>query len=156
MSNSNPSPSALTPEEQHRRQTFWQVYVPLFLGAAVFVALCVWTVIFTIGYKSDANLPDQQSPAAKVAVIWILLPGCFGGLIQLAILGGLAYGMGRGIRGLPGVSHQALAGIQRLSALAQQAADRLAAPVIAVNSQKAGLDRLWERIAFWKHKSKGV
>ena len=117
------------------------------------MALCVWTVIFTIGYVPDANLPDQQSPAAKVAVIWILLPGCLGGLIQLALLGGVVIGLTYGIRGLPGTAHQALAGIQRISVLIQLAADRLAAPVIAVNSQKAGLDRLWERIAFWKHRS---
>ena len=135
----------------HRRQSFWQVYVPAFLGAAVFVALCVWTVIFTLGYVPDANLPDQQSPAAKVAVIWMVLPGCLGGLIQIALLGGMVFGLAYGIRGLPGMAHQALAGIQRLSALLQRAADGLAAPVIAVNSQKAGLDRLWERIAFWKH-----
>jgi hypothetical protein len=153
MSNSPSSSSALTPEKQHRRDTFWQVYVPVFFGAAVFVALCVWVVIFTIGYVPDVNLPDQQSPAAKVAVIWILLPGCLGGLIQIALLGGVVFGLAYGIRGLPGLSHQALAGIQRLSALLKQAADRLAAPVIAVHSQKAGLDRLWERIAFWKHRS---
>jgi hypothetical protein len=153
MSNSPSSQKALTPEEQHRRQAFWQVYVPTFLGAAVFVALCVWVVIFTIGYVPEANLPDQQSPAAKVAVIWILLPGCLGGLIPLALLSGMVFILARGIQGLPGVAHQALAAIHRLSAALQNAADRLAAPVIAVNSQKAGLDRLWDRIAFWKHTS---
>jgi hypothetical protein len=153
MSNSNPSPSALTPAEMHRRQTFWQVYVPAFLGAAVFVALCVWVVLYTIGYQPDAHLPDQQTPAAKVAVIWILLPGCLGGLIQLALLGGMVYGLTYGIRGLPGVSHKVLEAIQRAKAVVQQAADKMAAPVISVGSQKAGLDRLWERVAFWKRRS---
>jgi hypothetical protein len=153
MSNSNSSPAALTPAEQHRRQAFWQIYVPAFLGAAVFVALCIWTVLFTIGYVPDASLPDQQSPAAKVAVIWLLLPGCFGGLIQLALVGGVVYGLALGIRSLPDAFHKALAGIQRVSVLLQSLADRLASPVIAVNSQKAGLNRLWERIAFWKHRS---
>ncbi len=153
MSTSNPSPLARTPEEQHRRQAFWQVYLPTFLGAAVFLALCVWTVIFTIGYQPDANLPDQQTPAAKVAVIWLILPTCLGGLFQLALLGGMVYGLARGIKGLPGASHQLLAAIERLSDLLKQAADKVAAPVIAVNSRTAGLAQLWERIAFWKHKS---
>lgn len=153
MSNSKSSPSALTPEQQHRRQAFWQVYVPTFLGAAVFVALCVWTVIFTMGYQPEANLPDQQTPAAKVAVIWLILPTCLGGFFQLALLGGTVYGLARGIQGLPGVSHQVLDGIQRFSALLRRLADQLAAPVIAVSSQTAGLSHLWERIAFWKHKS---
>jgi hypothetical protein len=151
MSELQPLKAPMSPEQLHRREAFWQVILPACLGAAVFIALCVWTVLYTIGYVPDPALPDQQSSPAKVAVIWILLPTCFGGLFQLAFLGGMVFLLSRGIRGLPGLSHQALAGIHKVTAMLQQLADRAAAPVISVASSKAGWDRFVRRIAFWKH-----
>jgi hypothetical protein len=153
MSRPQPSHSAESFERDHRRQAFWQIYLPAFLGAAVFIALCVWAVLFTIGYTPVPNLSDQQSPAAKVAVIWILLPTCLGSLIPMALLGGTVYLLGRGIRGLPRQAHRAQAAVWNLSALARRVADRIAQPVIGVTSAKAGLDRLLEKIAFWRHSS---
>ena len=146
------SPKNFSPEQMHKRQAIWQIFLPAFLGAAIFLALCVWVVFYTIGYVPDAALPDQQSPPAKVAVIWLLLPTCFGGLIQMAILGGLVYGMGRGIKGLPSLAQKLQNAMYRVSAGISRAADMVAKPVLAAGSQKAGWDRLIDFIAFWKHK----
>jgi hypothetical protein len=151
MSASQLSQSGSTPEQDHRRQALWQIYLPTFLGAGVFLALCIWVILFTIGYVPDPGLPDQQTPAAKVAVIWILMPACLGGLIQLAVLGGVVYGLASGIRGLPPLAHKAKAGLDRASAFLRSMQDRIAAPVIAAGSAKTGLDRFFEMIAFWKH-----
>jgi hypothetical protein len=141
---------AFTPEQDHRRQAFWQIYLPLALGAAIFIALCVWVVLFTIGYIPETGLPDQQSPAAKVAVIWILLAPCFGGLIQLVILGGMVFLVAGGIRGFPPLAHRLQGAIDRVSASLHRLADSAAKPVISVASLKAGWDRLVELISFWK------
>jgi hypothetical protein len=154
MSDSLKTPAAFSPEKQHRREVFWQVYLPAFLGGVVFVGLCVWVVLFTIGYIPE-NLPDHQSPPAKVAVIWLLLPSCLGGLLQLALLGGTVYLLARGIHGLPVLSHKILAGVNRAAELIQMVADRAAAPVIKVASTKAGWDRVVERLAFWRHSAQG-
>jgi hypothetical protein len=151
MSVPQPSQSAENPERHARRQAFWQIYLPAFLGAAVFIALCVWAALFTIGYVPVPNLADQQSPAAEVAVIWILLPTCLGSLIPMALLGGMVYLLGHGIRGLPRQAHRAQDAVWRLSAFVQRMADKVAEPVIKVDSAKAGLDSLLDRIAFWKH-----
>ncbi len=131
----------------------WQIYLPAILGAAVFLALCVGTVIYTMGYVPDAALPDHQSPPAKVAVIWLILPTCFGGLIQMAIVGGLVFALGRGIKGLPLLAHKVQDGINRFSAAVSRFADAAAKPVLIVGSQKAGWDRFVDFIAFWKHKA---
>ena len=147
------SRAAFSPEQNHRRQAIWQIYFPAFLGVAVFLALCVWTVLFTIGYVPDATLPDQQSPPAKIAVIWLLLPTCFGGLLQIAIFGGLVFVLGRGIKGLPPLAHKAKEGIDRFSGVVRRLADTAAKPVLIVGSQKAGWDRFIDSIAFWKHKA---
>ena len=153
MSQTGSSQKTFSPEQMHRRQSLWQIYLPAFLGAAVFLALCVWTVLFTMGYIPDPTLPDQQSPPAKVAVIWLLLPTCFGGLIQLAIFGGLVFAVGRGIKGLPPLAQKAQNGLDRISAAVRRFADMAAKPVLVVGSQKAGWDRFTDFIAFWKHKA---
>jgi hypothetical protein len=151
MSPTESSQKEFSPEQMHRRQAIWQIYLPAFLGVAVFLVLCVGTVLYTIGYVPDAALPDHQSPPAKVAVIWLLLPTCFGGLIQMAIFGGLVYGLGRGIKGLPPLAHKAQGGLERVSAGLRRFADAVAKPVMIVGSQKAGWDRFVDYIAFWKH-----
>jgi hypothetical protein len=155
MRETQPSKSSLTPEQLHRREVFWQVILPASLGAAVFIALCVWAVVYTIGYVPNPALPDQQTSPAKVAVIWILLPTCLGGIFQLVLLGGVVFLLTRGIRGLPELSHQILSGIEKLSLMIHNLADRLAAPVISVASSKAGVDRFIDRIAFWRHSAQG-
>jgi hypothetical protein len=155
MHEPKPSKAMLSPEQMHRREVFWQVILPALIGAAIFIAICVWVVVFTIGFVPDPTLPDQQSSPAKVAVIWILLPTCLGGLIQLAFLGGLVYLHSLGIRGLPGFSHKILSGLEKVSSLVQNLSDRAAAPVISVASTKAGWDRFFNRVAFWKHSEQG-
>jgi hypothetical protein len=153
MSQTESSQKGFSPEQLHRRQAIWQIYLPAFLGVAVFLALCVWVIVFTIGYVPDAALPDQQSPPAKVAVIWLILPTCFGGLFQMAIFGGLVFVLGRGIKGLPLLAHKMQGSIERLSAVIHRFADSVAKPVVIVGSQKAGWDRFIDFIAFWKHKA---
>lgn len=142
-----PEPS---PEQIHRRQAFWQIYLPLFFGAAIFLAVGVWAVVYTTGYIPQAGLPDQQTPAAKVAVIWILLAPCFGGLIQLVLLAGVAFALAKGIHGLPSLAHQVQTGVNRVSMMVRRLSDQLSRPVIQIASQKSGIDRFFEMIAFWK------
>ncbi len=153
MSTSQSNLPADKPERDHRRQAFWQIYLPAFLGAAAFIALCVWAVLYTIGYVPVPGLASQQSAAAGVATIWILLPTCLGSLIPIAILGGSVYLMSRSIRGLPRQAHRAQDGMWRVAALARRVTDQIAKPVIGVASAKSGWDRLWDRLAFWKHSS---
>lgn len=152
MSAINSSKKVVSPEQLHKRQAIWQIYLPAIVGAAVFVGLCVWVVLYTVGYVPAANLPDQQSPPAKVAVIWILLPSCLGGLLSLAVFGGSVYLLGRGIKGLPPLSHKVQRLVDHAAHMVHKAADASARPLIVVASQKAAWDRFTDFIAFWKHK----
>jgi hypothetical protein len=140
-------------EKDHKRQAFWQIYVPLCLGAAVFLALCVWVWLYTAGYVPEPGLPDQQTPAAKLAVIWLAFPTCLGGFFQLLFLGAFVFLLAKGIHALPPAAQKAENGIRRLSGLIARAADKLAAPVILVGSQKAGVDEFFRKLAFWKRSS---
>lgn len=146
---------ALQPEKDHHRQSIWQIYIPVFLGFGLFIALCVWAAIYSMGYPTQ-NLPDQQSPAAQIAVIWLVLPTCLGGLIQMALLGGSVYLLSKGIRGLPPLAHKIGNGVRRVSTVAIKSSDKIAAPLIYVSSRKAGIDQFFRRIAFWKRPSQGV
>ena len=139
------------PEKAHRKQAFWQIFVPAFLGAAIFIGLCVWAVLYTIGYLPELQLADQQSPAAKTAVIWILLPGCFGSLIQLALVGGLVFLLSKLIRGTPAGFHKLLELTQRASALLLKVSTLAVSPLVAMAGLISGLRRFFSLMAFWKH-----
>jgi hypothetical protein len=150
----NPRP-VLDPESAHRRQAFWQIYLPLAGGGLVFLGLCVWAALYTAGYSVPDGVFTQQTPAAGLAVIWILLPGCFGSLIQMALVGGVVFLLGKAIGGTPDVFHKLHGLILKGSAALHTLSDKLAAPVIQVGGMKAGWDRLWDLIAFWKQPSRG-
>lgn len=148
-------PNGVTPEKDHQKQAFWQIYLPAGFGAALFIGLCVWAALFTAGYIPQAGLPDQQSPAAKVAVIWILLPTCFGSLIQIALLGGTVFLLGKGIHGAPPLFLKIRTFIWRFFAALIKGSDKAAGVVIAARSQQTGAQRISQRLAFWKRTEKG-
>ena len=78
-----------TPEQNHRRQSAWQIWVPLGLLLAIFLTVGVLLVLYTSGYAPQPDLPDQQSPLAKSSVIFLVAGACLGSLLQLLILIGL-------------------------------------------------------------------
>jgi hypothetical protein len=152
MSILEPGPTLVTPEKEHKKQAFWQIYLPLGLGVAAFIGLCVWAALYTAGYIPQAGLPDQQSPAAKVAVIWILLPTCLGSLIQIALLGGLVFLLGKGIHGTPALFLKIRSLLWRFYAMLIKGSDKAAGAVISTYSQPAGVKRLFRKLAFWKNR----
>ncbi len=135
------------PLKRHRVQAAWQIWVPLGLGIALVVALCVLSALATF-----SDLPISKT-LAPVAVIWVIIPNCFSGLITLAVLGGFVFLASKMLGGLPHVGAQILAAVYRLQSLVQAMADRLTAPVIAANGLQAKAAHLWNTI--WHRKSQG-
>jgi len=126
--------------ERHHRQAAWQIWVPVILAAALVITLFVFSVLATV-----YNYPISKT-LAPVAVIWVLLPNCFGGLFTLAFLGGLVFTAGKLLQGLPQLGNRVLHALDRLQALVQALSDRLASPVLTVNGWIAGWSKLWESI----------
>ncbi len=72
-----------------------QIVLPVALSAVALVALTVW-----ISYATFQQGGDVERWAA-ISTIWIVIPIIFVGLIVLALLGALIYGMARLLDALP-------------------------------------------------------
>lgn len=144
-----------TPEASHRRQAAWQIWLPLGLLLALFIAAGVLAVLFTSGYIPKAGLPDQQSPLAKSSVIFLVSGACLGSLFQLLVLVGLVLLSGKIITGLPHLAHKVQNGFTSLEHLAARASQKVSAPIISIAAFKAALVTLFSRLQFWKNHQHG-
>ncbi len=135
------------PVKKHHAQAAWQIWVPLGLGIAVVVALCVLSALATF-----SDLPISKT-LAPVAVIWVVIPYCLSGLITLAILIGCVFLAAKMLGGLPQLGAKILSAFDKLNALAQTLANRVAAPVIAASSLQTKIAHYWN--AIWSGKSHG-
>ncbi|HQV94267.1 MAG TPA: hypothetical protein PLA27_00660 [Anaerolineales bacterium] len=75
--------------KRHRRETMWQIILPVALTAILFVALIALINIATFNQGGDAGR------WAAISTIWIVIPVMVAGLILLALLVALAYLMKR-------------------------------------------------------------
>lgn len=139
-----------TPEQNHRRQSAWQIWVPLGLLLAIFLTVGVLLVLYTSGYAPQPDLPDQQSPLAKSSVIFLVAGACLGSLLQLLILIGLVILSAKIIKNLPGLANRVQNGFAAASILVKHGGDKLAAPVVTIASLKAALKQLIKSVQFWK------
>jgi len=141
--NSNPAASKepLTEyEKSHRRQSIWQIYLPLAGGIIIVIALMVLAVLIT---SQGAN-PAQQW--ADFSVIIVILPTCFGSLLTIAILVGSVVLLKKALHGTPSLFHKMDLGMQNLSSLTTRIMDKVAAPVIKTNCVKSGWDTFWQEL----------
>lgn len=126
-------------QRSHRKQSLWQIYVPLGLAALAFVGLAV---ILTLPINSGSGQVERW---AAVATIWIVAPLMLFVLVLIAISGGLIYLQAKIHKNLPAAIQKLL----RISLITRdkvaQIADQVALPFVKVNSWKAG----WT--AFWKY-----
>lgn len=80
---------------KHRNQVMRQIVLPVALSALVLVAIVVWVSYATFNQGGDVGR------WAAISTIWVVIPMLLGGLVVLAILGGLIYGMARLLGALP-------------------------------------------------------
>ena len=84
----------------HRRQTAWQVILPIVLAGLILIGTVLLLCFATFRGNGDV---DRW---AAISIIWLVLPVMLGGLVTLAALVGVTYLLGRGA-GLPGpAGHQ--------------------------------------------------
>ena len=80
---------------KHRKQVMQKIILPVVLSALVLVGIVVWVSIATFSQGGDVGR------WAAISTIWVIIPMLVGGLVVLAILGGLIYGMAKLLGALP-------------------------------------------------------
>jgi len=94
MKTTLPKPEHLS-YKRHRKQTFNQIVLPVFLSALVMIALIVLVSLAT--FRADGDVGRW----AAISTIWLVIPVMLMGLIVLVILIGLIYLMARGLQIIP-------------------------------------------------------
>lgn len=90
-----PPPKVRNPQTQAkiRHDVIWQIGVPMGVATLVLVGLMVLII--------SAETAYLRSPLADVSLIFVLMPVLAVGLVVLAVVGGLIYGVMYGLRELP-------------------------------------------------------
>jgi hypothetical protein len=144
LSDSNQLPSY----RRHKRQTFWQVLLPVLLSALLVLA----GLVFLILTATQGDPAGQLSGWADTSLIWLLLPVMGLGLIGILLLGGLIYLLARLLKILP--TYTAL--VQQYFAIGEGWVKGIAAralhPVISAKSAQAGAGQFLKSLFSFTHR----
>lgn len=123
----------------HRKQSLWQIYVPLGLAVLAFAGVAVLIAL-------PSNFGSGQIERwAAVSTIWIVAPLMVILLVLIAVSGGFIFLQAKIYKNLPGAIQKALGIMLIIRDKVAQATDKSVFPIVKVNSWRAG----WA--AFWKH-----
>ena len=117
-----------------------QVVLPVVLSALALVGMVVWISIATFKQGGDVGR------WAAVSTIWVIIPTLLGGLVVLAILGGLIYGMARLLKALPYYTGIAQDYVALARGYIVRGADMAVKPIVALNGWLQTAKAFFERI----------
>lgn len=127
--------------KNHKKQTFWQIWVPLIVGILIVLFLAVLTVILTSRDISG----EFNTKWASISAIYISLPALFIAFIFLAILVGLIFLFSKIHRIVPEYMQKALDILLKIRDTIHMSSDTVAKPVITVKSKWRGFTTLFKK-----------
>ncbi|MEN4100077.1 MAG: hypothetical protein ROW52_09175 [Anaerolineaceae bacterium] len=136
-----------TPKVKHRKQTTWQIFLPLSLFITAMLALAVWAAVATAGN------PVIGTEWAAVSIIFLSLPALLFGLILLLILVGFVLLLSKLIDILPYYGSVARTHTYQIGAVILNLSNQIVKPVLFVNGILAGWRTLLERLHLRKSRS---
>jgi hypothetical protein len=136
----DPSKKAVTPRDSHRRQMIWQVWVPL--GASIVIVLAL-EILAIVGAAQGSPQVDHWG---AISAIWVILPVLLGGVLTLAIVGGLAYGVTKLLQKMPDWMLKAQLFMVHLALLVRRASDAATKPVMSANTLSARVSTFWQAV----------
>ncbi|MEI8133293.1 MAG: hypothetical protein WCG34_12745 [Leptolinea sp.] len=114
---------------------FWQIWLPIGIGAVAFLALGVMA-----GFSLQTGT-DSAARWGQIAVMWMILPVFAAGLISLILLLGLIFGVSKLIQILPKYSIIVQMFFQRITRVIRTSTNKSVQPVIIFRSNKAAVLR---------------
>jgi uncharacterized protein with PQ loop repeat len=127
-----PETYLIEPKRRHSRQAFWQIYLPLTVGFAIFLTLGIMVVV-----SQETGNPELSRWAA-IAAIWIILPLLAFGIVALLFNFLLIFLFSKVNNALPDYGRLARFYTFRVAAQIQALANRLSSPAISLRSNLAG------------------
>ena len=133
-------PFTTTPTRAHRRQMLLQVWLPLIVTFIVVIAIAILSVIGAVQGSS------QIDRWGSIAAIWVIIPVLMWGIILMAIVGGLAFGVTFLLRKMPGWMLKVQLLSLRIALMVRRASDAATKPVVKANTLSARATTLWDRL----------
>lgn len=131
-----PSPAEHPSYQQHRRQLWTQILIPILVVTLILLAVLVITSIATFRDNGDVER------WAAISTMWIILPLLGAGLLVLIFFVALLYGMAKLLTLLPPYSGQAQKIVWRIESTIKRVLDESVKPFFAWEGIKATVKRL--------------
>lgn len=120
------------PRRRHHRQAFWQIYLPLAVGMAVFLTLGIMVVV-----SQETGNPELGRWAA-IAAIWIILPLLAAGIVIFLFNLLFIFLFHKANSALPDYGRLARFYFYQAAARVQSLANRLSEPAISAQAAVSG------------------
>ncbi len=127
-------------DKDHQKQMVWQILVPIGIGA-----LIVLGVALVVSLSASGQVQSVQAWSSASAIM-LVIPVCFGGLLTLAILILLIFGMSKLLKVTSPYMRVAQNYIATAGIYVQIALDKVAYPVLKTHSQRAAWQAFWQNI----------
>jgi hypothetical protein len=125
--------------QNHRRQFWSQIFLPMILTVLLIIALAVITGIAAFG--ANGNSPVW----AAISTIWLVIPVMFFGLIFLVLVVGLVYLLARTLQVLPPYTSKAQYYVNRGASEAKRFSDMAARPVLYIEGIIASIKAIFRQ-----------
>jgi hypothetical protein len=125
---------------QHRKQRNRQIILPVVISALLMLLAIAWISFAT--FKSDGDVARW----AAVSTIWIIIPILIGGLIILALLIALIYGMSQALGAIPHYTGIAQDYIYIARSYIIRGANAISGSIIEVEGFFANIKSFFQRI----------
>ena len=123
----------LVTRQKHRRETMWQITVPLVISILFLLTMAVLAGVAT---------PAQASQWADISMIWLIAPTYIVGLITLLILAASIYAIVRLIMVLPIYTFRALNWLNDFGSRVKMLGNKAVAPILRAQSFMASAQEL--------------
>ena len=132
-----PSPAEHPSYQQHRRELWTKILVPMLVAVALMVAVATLTGIAT--FRNNGEVARW----AAISTIWMVIPIMGAGLLVLIIFIGLIYGMARLLALIPAYTGYAQKIVWRIEGYIRRGTQQAVQPILALEGILATFKRLF-------------
>jgi hypothetical protein len=122
-------------DPKHRKQTFWQIWVPLCLSILVILFLAVLAAV-----SAGTSASPIVTNWSHLSLIYMITPALIAGFVVLAVLGLVIFGLARLLDILPVYTRKVQGFFHQVAVFIREWSDKTAQPVLAIKSWWAGFE----------------
>ncbi len=127
------------PDPKHRKQTFWQIWVPLYLSILVVLFLAVLAAV-------SAGNP-AVTEISQLSTVYLVTPVLIIGFVVFVLLGAVIYGLSKLLNILPVYTRMVQGFFRQMAVFVRMWSDKSVQPVLAIRTWWAGFEAARKHIS---------